>query len=59
MAKDKKETKKTENKPKKDKPISEKLYNITKSNGNVIQRVGKGDYLKKHYESKGWKVEEA
>ena len=43
----------TDSKPKKD-----KLYNITKSNGSVIQRTGKGDYFKKLYESKGWKVEE-
>ena len=54
MGKEKKESKKKENKPKKD-----KLYNITKSNGNIIQRKGRGDYFKNYYESKGWKVEEA
>ena len=53
MGKEKKESKKIESKPKKD-----KLYNITKSNGNVIQRSGKGDYFKKLYDSKGWIVEE-
>ena len=54
MAKEKKESKKKENKPE-----LKKLYNITKSNGNIIQRNGKGEYLKKLYEAKGWKVEEA
>ena len=53
MGKIKKESKKTDSNPKKD-----KLYKITKSNGSVIQRTGKGDYFKKLYESKGWKVEE-
>ena len=53
-----KETKKTKNKPKKDKPIVDKSFNITKSNGKIIQRTGKEDYIKKLYESKGWKVEE-
>lgn len=54
MGKEKKESKKTESKSKKN-----KLYNITKSNGRTIQRSGKEDYIKKLYESKGWKVEEA
>ena len=54
----KKESKKTDSKTKKDKPISDKLFNITKSNGRTIQRSGKEDYIKKLYESKGWKVEE-
>ena len=58
MAKEKKESKKTDSKPKKDKPISDKSFNITKSNGRTIQRSGKEDYIKKIYEAKGWKVEE-
>ena len=59
MGKEKKESKKSSSKPKENQPKSDKLYNITKSNGNTIQRSGNGEYLKKLYESKGWKVEEA
>lgn len=33
------------------------MYNITKSNGNVIQRANLTDGLIKGYKAKGWKVE--
>ena len=52
MAEKKKTTKKST--PKK----SSGIFNITKSNGNVIVRENLTDVLKSTYESKGWKVEE-
>ena len=52
MAEKKKTTKKAT--PKK----ASGIFNITKSNGNVIVRENLTDVLKSTYESKGWKVEE-
>ena len=52
MAEKKKSTKKST--PKK----SSGVFNITKSNGNVIVRETLSDGVKATYEAKGWKVEQ-
>ena len=46
--------KKTEKKTTK----ADKVYNITKANGKVIQRTNIADVMMKRYKENGWKVEE-
>ena len=51
MAEKKKTTKKAT-------PKKSGIFKITKSNGNVIERINMKDGVRKTYDDKGWKVEE-